>query len=506
MQEATPRIETTIAAGASLLLSSKILGRGLAVGSQVVLARWLGPDVFGIYVIGWTVLLLSSVIAPMGLDKGVLRFGSQYSEQTDRVAAVVRQSLVVSLLVGLGLAVILLAGSAPIANLLFRKPDVKSVLMILALALPLVAALRVAGAATRLTKRMHYTVLSEDLGQPGLLFTVLLVAAVAGAGLIEAVWLTVVSFAAAFALSMVFVARLFPGVFQRQRQPERFYRDLISFSIPASMAGVAAMMTIWSDRIMVGIFLPAADVGVYQAASQISLVFTIILGAFSGVFAPVIGELHAAGDRKRLREVYAVATKWGLYVSVPIFLAIAFAGRSILVGVFGAPFAGGEVPLVILCVGQLVNVGTGAVGLLLIMTGRQKLWLRISMAALMGNILLNLSLIPILGMTGAALATSVSVGLMFVIALIQAKRELSVWPYDRRFLKGLYGASVATLALVILSLLPTEYALLEAALFVVTALTVFFATLLVVGLDEEDGDVIKTLMSGLRTFRRSRVA
>ena len=63
---------STLAGGASISLGGKIIGRTLAFLGDIAAARILGPDSFGLYAIGWTVLRTLSLISPLGLDQGII--------------------------------------------------------------------------------------------------------------------------------------------------------------------------------------------------------------------------------------------------------------------------------------------------------------------------------------------------------------------------------------------------------------------------------------------------
>src|SRR5688500_13129104 len=56
----------------------RILGRAVGYLTQIFLARLLAPEGFGLFAIGWTLLRLFSIAGHLGLDFGVIKFGSQY--------------------------------------------------------------------------------------------------------------------------------------------------------------------------------------------------------------------------------------------------------------------------------------------------------------------------------------------------------------------------------------------------------------------------------------------
>lgn len=89
--------------------------------------------------------------------------------------------------------------------------------------------------------------------------------------------------------------------------------------------------------------------------------------------------------------------------------------------------------LVILILAQSINTGTGAVGFLLVMNGYQNHWLFLSGISFIIGLILNIWLIPQMGIIGAALANACGVGIMYLAALFQVRSLLGMWPYDKRY-------------------------------------------------------------------------
>ncbi|RMH48620.1 MAG: hypothetical protein D6694_00260 [Gammaproteobacteria bacterium] len=68
--------------GAIVAMGGRVGGRVMLLVSQVILARVLGPAGFGLYALGWTVMQIVSLIAPLGTHDGVIRFGSPAWKKT----------------------------------------------------------------------------------------------------------------------------------------------------------------------------------------------------------------------------------------------------------------------------------------------------------------------------------------------------------------------------------------------------------------------------------------
>jgi O-antigen/teichoic acid export membrane protein len=491
-----------LATGASVSLLGKVGGRGIYVLGQIVIARLLGPEAFGLYAIGWSILRILQATTSLGLHNGVIRFGSRhYHDDPASLKGVVLQSL------GWGLAASVLAGiavflAAPWLEGLFGAPGLASVVQGFSVAIPLATGLKVAAAATRISQRMQYSVFAEDLAQPAISLTLAVTLFLLGWRLAGAVAADVTSFGVAFVLILFLLKRTFPVVFSAQVQSRFYTQEILLFSLPTTLVGVFPLLTTWADRLFIGYFRPSADVGVYQALAQISIMFTIILRALNLTFAPLIADLYHRREMDRLEVLFRISTKWALYLSIPIFLVICVAPQELLYVIFGAEYAGGSLPLVILAIGQLINVGTGAVGTLLIMTGRQNRWLVFSAAALLASGTLHLMLIPRLGLSGAALSTSISISGLYLGGLFDVRRSLRLWPYGRWGLKLLLAAAPTGIVLLFLRWLGPASPFLLLLFMSLASLGLFGGMLLLMGLDDEDQEFINLMRARIRRPRR----
>lgn len=486
----------TLAAGASVLFIGRLVSKLLQAIGQIALARLLGPETFGMYAVGWTLISIIPWAASLGLDRTVIRFGAAYraEESPARFKGLILWSVGLSLLAGLLIGAATFVLAPWLAANVFHKPDLVPVLRWYGAAFVFAAGVQTSAAATRISKRMKDSVLSEDFMQPATNLLLIALFFLIGWQIPGVYVAVVISFALAFFISIPALIRLYPELSAPARPTPIFTREIWLFTIPVAFAGVTNTSITWSDRLLMGSLRPAAEVGIYQAASSVSLVIPMILGSFNSVFAPIIAELYHFGEMKRLDELFKITTKWGLYLCFPLFIVMWLQSHDVVLFVFGQKFAAGAIPLIILSFGQLINVGTGTIGSLLTMTGHQNKWLAFLFGGLFIEIALGLILIPRLGMVGAAAASSVSLIVLMVAGIIAARRLIDVWPYDGRYLKGLAAGGLAMLAVFLLrgpiTPLPILVRLIIGGL---TATAVFVVTILVLGVDQEDRTFIQSL-------------
>ncbi len=88
------RQTATVLRGAALVFLIRGGGAALIYASQVLLARWMAPTQFGIYVYAWSWAMLLAIPAGVGFGTASLRFIPQYQSQADwpRLAGFVRRA------------------------------------------------------------------------------------------------------------------------------------------------------------------------------------------------------------------------------------------------------------------------------------------------------------------------------------------------------------------------------------------------------------------------------
>jgi O-antigen/teichoic acid export membrane protein len=324
----------------------------------------------------------------------------------------------------------------------------------------------------------------------------------AGWELLGALWSITFSAIIAFLWAVYYLRKLYPTAFSLPIKATDRGGALIMFSAPTALTGFLFVFGNQADRFFVGIFLPNASMGIYQAMAQVSILFTMILGAFNAIFAPMIAEFYHQGQMSRLERMYRIATKWALYLSIPIFLIIVLLPAELMGVLFGEIYAEDSIPLIILSLGQLFTVATGSVGFLLIMTGRQNHWLLLSIMMVVLSGVLSVLLIPTFGLTGASLAKTVSIMSVFSFGLFDIYRSIGFWPYDRRIGKGFLAGVAAGISGYLLTGYSYNSEIFKLIFCTLMVGIVYFLALYLLGLDDEDKEVIAVVSLKIKGMRK----
>ena len=187
------------------------------------------------------------------------------------------------------------------------------------------------------------------------------------------------------------------------------------------------LIILQSDLIMVGALLRPQDVAFYGAASKTAVLIMFCPQAISSLAAPRISSLHVQRRRGDLQTLLSGSIRWAFWPSCIIALVLVGLGGYVL-QLFGPAFQAGYWALVILVFGYFIETCTGPGATLLSLTDHQDVCAKVYIGSALLNVLLNLILIPIFGISGAALATATSVVAAALCHLVLVNLRMGVYP------------------------------------------------------------------------------
>lgn len=478
----------TLAKGTGITIAAHLVGRLVHVLTDVLLARLFGPATFGIYAIGWNLHRVLSIFTNLGVANGVTYFGVQYWKQdSSRLLGLYRAAMLVSPAAGLLAALACWLGADWLALNIFNKPEAVPAIRTAGLVLPFMMVMWVDNSLSRVTRRVQFALIPNEMVTTlGMLGTFLVAYYGLGLGQ-QSIWLAMfVSYALAMLASLLITFRLFPELKTATPHPlGPSLAGLMAYSLPTLAVMSFGTLGVWMNRLLGGVFLPAGEVGLYQAASQFINLFGILQGSIASVFVPIIASLHQHGQQEKLNELYKVTTKWSVTMNLPILLVTFTLPALVMEVLYGPAYAGGGNLLFVLTLVQALNVITGSSSGLMMMTRNQQALLRFTLTGFALNMLGVLALAPWLGIYGVALGMLLASLVINLGGVLWIRRGLDIWPYDRRFWKPLAAAGAALAVLLLTGWVPGPGWL---ALLVRAGLAglAYLAALLALGLDEAD--------------------
>jgi O-antigen/teichoic acid export membrane protein len=476
---------------------------------KVYVARVLGAEQLGLYALGMTLVSLTQLLGTLGLQGTAARYVAVYSAtgNLNELRGFLTRSVGIVVFLNLVLSLGLIFSGRWISRNLYHAPD-------LAQYIPLFAGLAVLGALNvfycqvlagfkEITKR---TVITNFVGSP-LVIALTVVLLALGTGMWGYLAAQIIG-AAVVVTQLVMVAwKLTPAAarFSFAALPP-LDSEIKSFTAAVFGMNVVDCLGSQADKILLGLYLNARVLGIYVLASTLSAFIPIILQSVNQIFAPVIADLHAQGRQDVLEKLFQTLTKWVLGLTLPLGCVIIIFALP-LMRLFGPDFAAGWPVLVIGAIGQLVNCGVGSVGYLLLMSGNQKKLVKVQFAMAGVSVLMNVALIPALGIVGAALAAACVNAGGNLWNLYEVRKVLRIYPYNRSYYALLIPTVFAVVAVVLLRSWTASIAheWLAILLALVLSYAVFGGLAIAYALDPDDRTLARSTWSRLRGMQKKGV-
>lgn len=400
----------------------------LALATGIILARALGAVGYGVYAYAMALMAALMVVSQLGMPPLLVREVAASEVRGDWAhlrGIIVRAGQVVfvaSVVTTVSTACILWLWAGDMAA------NEWLTILVMLLLLPFAAVMTVATWALRGLRHVVKSLSIEMLVRPALVLFLVSVLFVVDQSILLPHYVMALQIPAAIFSLCVALYLLFKHLPEPVRSAHSAYhtREWLGSVLPFTLLAGAGILNSQVDILMLGLFRPNQDVGIYRVAVQGAGLVAFGLQVANAVIAPQFARMYALGDTARLQQLVTASARVTLLIALPIALAFMIAGGDIAAWVFGQEFLRAHIPLALLAVGQLVNAAMGSVGFLLNMTGHEKITTRIMFMTAILNVILNLVLIPPFGMAGAAAATAFSLALWNVLLYRAVKARLGI--------------------------------------------------------------------------------
>ncbi len=411
----------------------QIVAIGLALLAQMLLARVLGVVQYGIYAYVFAWISLLSLLATLGFEHGMLRFASVY--QARHMSGRLRR------LIGYTQKQVLAAGGLiSIVGLsiliVFRQwlsPDLAWTFAIGVIAVPVIALLRVRSSLLRAFGAVASALIPNMcLREIAIIALVLVIPIGLGFSLVAsqamAAWLVAAIFGLAFVAYRT--AKAGAGSAQPDDNPAvdtdlNPTREWLVPALTLLLISGTHLLLKRTDVMVIGAQTGTTEAGVYAVAMYAAGLVILPFTAINAVFGPVIASLHARKERHELLQTAHSVARWALLAGLAIGAPLLLLAPTVL-SLIGQEFAQGAAALRILVIGHLVATAFGPVELLVTMTGDERRGAVLYGIMVCANVPLNILLIHLMGIEGAALATATVVITLKLLLASSVRRHLGI--------------------------------------------------------------------------------
>jgi PST family polysaccharide transporter len=380
------------------LFGDKILRVGVGLFVGVWIARYLGPEQFGLMNYAIAFVALFATIANLGLNNIVVRDLVQDPASADTTMGT---SFVLSVLGGFS------AFCLSLLAISYVKPDdelAKFIVLLLSL-LMIFKATDVVRYWFESQVQSKYVVWMEN-GTFLVFVAVKIILIVAEAPLLAFIW-ALFAEGLLVATGLMIVYALQGGQINAWKTQISRAKNLIKDSWPLILSGLTIMIYMRIDQIMLGQIMGNESVGIYSAAVKISEVWYFIPMTIVASVFPSIIEAKKQNETlyyDRLQKLYDIM----VLVALTVAILMTFLSDWVVTLLFGKAYLeAGTVLSVHIWAGIFVFLGVAS-GKWFLIEGLQMFTFYRTLLGAVVNVGLNMLMIPKFGVIGAAYATVIS--------------------------------------------------------------------------------------------------
>lgn len=404
----------------------RVISAAIAFVSQIIMARMMGQHEYGIFVFVWVMVILIGNLSCLGFHSAQIRFLPQFEAVNDveRIRGLTATARIFALFSSTGVMITGLAALQVFGHVI--EPFYVMPLFIALFILPMIALGDTMEGTARANSWAVVALSPTYIIRPVLILLFMLGAVWMGAPKTAETAL-LASLAAAYLTTIAQFFNITRRLDRRfEKGPARVeFGSWFKVAVPIFFIEGFIFLLTNSDTVVTGLFLAPAQVAIYFAASKTMALVQFVYFSVKAATAPHFSALFTSDDKAALAEFSGRSVRWVFWPSLLVGLTALLAG-DFLLGMFGEGFTAGYPIMAILFLGIMCKASVGPGEVLLTMAGEQSLCVKLYVVALAANIGLNVALIPLYGIEGAAYAAALAMLVEAILLHVAVRRRLGI--------------------------------------------------------------------------------
>ena len=434
-QKFDKKIIRRMAKGTGIVLIGNIASKVAGFAFYVLIIRYTTQEEFGLFSLGLAIINIVVVLSALGIGPGLPRFISyqlgkkEYSKAWGGIVSSFKICSFASLLFAF-----LLFFLADVISQFLNKPGLSNTIKILALAIPLITISNLLISQLRANQNVVGRTFFGNLLRPITAIILILLVILYRLPFNWVLYAYIISFTITLIPLFFYAKRKIASSIPTAKR-SAVTKELLLFSLPLLGTGMLSQILVRLDTLVLGYFVSAQSIGLYNSALHITLLIPFVLNAANFLYLPVASKLFSQNKIEEITKIYALITKWTFILTLPCFLYIFFASDLVLHFCFGPSYTTAKIPLQILSLAYFIHVLFGMNIMTCIAIGKPRILLYSQIIALSTNLILDILLIPPYGITGAAIASCISLILNNVLITVFVYRYSKIHPFSKGYMR-----------------------------------------------------------------------
>jgi len=435
-------MQQNIAKNTTLLTTAYIFQKIFAFIYFTLIARWLGADNIGIYTFAISLTTIMSVFIDFGLSPVLIRESSKFKEKANEYLNNTNTAkLILSVLSYIAVAIIV--------NLLHKSALTQIMVYIAGLIMILDSFTLSFWAIFRAYQNLKYEAISIVLNQ-----ILIVIIGLIGVLLKFPLYILVIAllfgstFSFLYSFSLLKIKLNFKFKFQYQKN---LLKTLFKIALPFALAGIFTRVYSYIDQVLLSTLIGDRALGFYSIAYKATYALQFVPAAFAAAIFPAMSHYYV-NARERLQSIFEKSMYFLIIFSIPIAFGTTSLADKIILKLYTAEYEPSILTIQIFIFAVLPIFLSYPVGSLLNSCDKQTVNTINMGITMILNVILNLFLIPKFQQAGAAIATLISLSVLFILNLFWVPKIIKV---NFKFLiiktiKSLFGAIIMAYLIMLL--------------------------------------------------------
>ncbi|WCB95994.1 hypothetical protein DSM104299_04748 [Baekduia alba] len=442
--------EDSVTRNAAFAFAAKMVGAVLTAALTIFLGRNLSEQAYGAFAFALSVGMLVSLVSDLSISSSAQRFVSERRDDLEGAADVVRISLRAKVLLAFATSAALFAVAVPLCDVFGVPEAVWAVRGVAVSACSETLFLFVLATFVSLARIRYNALIAFCESAVEVSASVVLVLLGAGAG--GAAFGRAIGYAVGLVVGLVLLGRLLGSLRRapQARRPNAVTREqILRYAAPLIAVDVAFRLFESIDVLLIAAILGSAEkVAAFELPMRLAAFLDYPVAAISSAVAPRLARGSSGPDVRTFVAALRLTTIIQLVWVAPLLVW----PETIIHLLFGDKFPEAPgvlralVPFVVLAgIAQLVTVSVNYLG-----EGRRRVPIAIAMVTI--NVVIDVTLLPTLGVVAAAIGTSVAyiVWVPSHILILNRSAGVPIRPVVVTTLRGLVAAGAMSAVLLAL--------------------------------------------------------
>ncbi len=488
------KVATTVGKGTGYLFIGLASSYVLSFIFNIFVARTSGAEALGMISLLMTMLSFFSIAFFIGLNSSMVKFISELLAKGKDISVVYSTGMKTMFLSSFVGAIALFLLSDFLAVLVFGSSNLIIVFQLASAALFLRSVeffFRGCSIGFQWMGNTAATTISERVSK--LLFAVAFF--YAGYGVFGPVFAAILSFlVTAFVSSVLFLRKIRPKI---KGFDKTVARGLIGYGAPMMISSGANTVFNRIGSFLIGAFLTVELVGYYAAAVTLNMFLENIVLSLTTTLFPAFSSINAQKKVSLLKGLLNRSVKYAVYLMLPACAGLFMLAEPVIRLMYGADFFPAVLPLRILTIGSFLFATSAVCKSFIIGTSRPENYTKIVLVSGLINIVTGAVLIPLYGLVGGAMSTTISLFALFTLCFrfILKRTELRLGYLHKPVISTC--AMLAVLYIIKIYLIASTWSRVV-AIVVLGALSYFMVLYAFGGFDSTDRRIIFSFISKIK--------